>query len=321
MICLIFGAQDLMIKNRLNKLLNERLGTVDDFNCVKFNADNIELDEVLFECTMMPLGSNRKSVVLDNANFLSGEKSSKKQLTKEQEKVLLNYLEFPNEDCDLYFIVHSSTLSESNPICKKIREVGKIVESVNPNEKEWVAYVYKLFEKYGIIADDSVINEFLKRTNNDAMLINNEVKKLALYGDKITMEVLDLLVAKPIDDNIFDLINFIMTNKKDDALKLYRDLIVKNEEPVAIIALIATQLRFYIDVFTLSEEKIFQDDIAKQLKVHPYRVKLALNNKKKISLDLLKNNIERLYQLDYDIKSGKVDRFFGLELFILNFNK
>lgn len=321
MICLIFGAQDLMIKNRLNKLLNERLGTVDDFNCVKFNADNIEIEDVMFECTMMPLGSERKSVVLDNANFLSGEKNNKKQLTKEQEKVILNYLEYPNDDCDLYFIVHSSTLNENNAICKKIKEVGKIVESVNPNEKEWIAYVYKLFEKYGIVADDLVISEFLKRTNNDAMLINNEVKKLALYGDRITMAVLDLLVAKPIDDNIFDLVNFIMANKKDEALKLYRDLIVKNEEPVAIIALIATQLRFFIDVFTLSDEKMSQDDIAKQLKVHPYRVKLALNNKRFIKLQTLKNNMEYLYQLDFDIKSGKIDRFFGLELFLLNFNK
>ncbi|MCH5171711.1 MAG: DNA polymerase III subunit delta [Erysipelotrichales bacterium] len=321
MICLIFGAQDLMIKNRLNKLLNERLGNVDDFNCVKFNADNIEIEEVMFECTMLPLGSSRKAVVLDNANFLGGEKNNKKQISKEQEKVILNYLEFPNEECDLYFIVHSSSLNENNIICKKIKEVGKIVESVNPNEKEWIAYVNKLFEKYSIIADAMVIDEFLKRTNNDAMLINSEVKKLALYGDRITMDVLDLLVARPIDDNIFDLVNFIITNKKDKALRLYRDLIVKNEEPVAIVALVATQFRFLIDVFTLSDERLSQDDIAKQLKAHPYRVKLTLNNKKYVSLKSLKNGIESLYQLDYDIKSGKIDRFFGLELFILNFNK
>ncbi|MCH5180512.1 MAG: DNA polymerase III subunit delta [Erysipelotrichales bacterium] len=321
MICLIFGAQDLMIKNRLNKLLNERLGSVDDFNCVKFNADNVEIEDVMFECTMMPLGSEKKAVVLDNANFLSGEKTNKKQLTKEQEKSILSYLSSSNEYCDLYFIVHSSTLNESNAIYKKIKEVGKIVESVNPNEKEWMAYVYKLFEKYEITASNDVISEFIKRTNNDAMRINNEVKKLALYGDKITMDALDLLVARPIDDNIFDLVNFIMANKKEEAIKLYRDLIIKNEEPVALIALISTQLRFYIDVFTLAEEKMYQDDIAKQLKAHPYRVKLALNNKRYVSLKSLKDNMENLYKLDYDIKSGRIDRFFGLELFILNFNR
>ncbi len=320
MVCLIFGAQDLMIKNRLNKLINERLGVVNDFNCVKFNADTVEIFDVIEECKLMPLETEKKAVVYDNANFLSGDKT-KKVLTKENEQAILNYLEHTNEYCDLYFVVHSSSLNLANPICKKIKEIGKIIESVDPSDKEWQDYVYKLFAKYEIAIDKEAIEEFLKRTNKDAMLINSEVKKLSLYGDKITLNVLNLMVAKPLEDNIFELVNYLVTNKKKNAIELYRDLIVKNEEPVALIALIATQLRFFVDVFSLHLENLSQEEIATTLKVHPYRIKLALNNQRFISLKSLKESLEKLYQLDYDIKSGKVDRFFGLELFILNFNK
>lgn len=321
MICLLFGAQDLMIKNRLNKMLNERLGTIDDFNCARFNFDNSELEEVMFECTMMPLGSDKKAVVLDNANFLSNEKFKKQTLTKEEEQIIINYLNKPNEDCDLYFIVHSSALDEKNQIVKAIKEKGKIVESLNPNDKEWMAYAYKLFDKYEVNANDKVIEEFVKRTNNDAMRMTSEIKKLSLYGDVITLEILDKLVNKPIDDNIFNLVNYVITNQKKEALELYRDLLIKNEEPVALIALMATQVRFILDVLLLGADGNSQEEIAQILKVHPYRVKMALNNRRYIKINDLKKELENLYLLDYDIKAGKVDRFFGLELLILNFNK
>ena len=153
------------------------------------------------------------------------------------------------------------------------------------------------------------------------MLMNNEIKKLALYSNKITMNDLDLLVAKPLEDKIFNLCTLIVTNKTKEAINLYRDLLVINEEPVAIIALIATQIRLFVDVFTLSEAGLSQADISKELNIHPYRIKLALDNRRYIKLKNLKQEIDNLYKLDYDIKSGKIDRFFGLEMFILNFNK
>ena len=151
--------------------------------------------------------------------------------------------------------------------------------------------------------------------------MNNEIKKLALYSNNITMSDLDLLVARPLEDKILNLCTLIVANKRKEAISLYRDLLVKNEEPVAMISLIATQLRLFIDVFTLNDAGLSQGEIANELNIHPYRIKLALDNRRYIRLSSLKNEIENLYQLDYDIKSGKVDRFYGLEMFILNFNK
>ena len=151
----------------------------------------------------------------------------------------------------------------------------ELLKALNPSDKDWIKYAEKLFANYGIEANYNVIDEFTKRTNKDAMLMNNEIKKLALYSNKITMNDLDLLVAKPLEDKIFNLCTLIVTNKTKEAINLYRDLLVKNEEPVAIIALIATQIRLFVDVFTLSEAGLSQADISKELNIHPYRIKLA----------------------------------------------
>lgn len=321
MIYLLFGAQDLMIKNRLNKMLNEQLGTIDDFNCVRFNLDSVTLEEALFECTLMPLGSDTKAVIIDNANFLSSEKSKKRALTKEDEKALNDYLNHPNEQCQLYFIVHSPNLDEKNANTKKIKEKAKVIESVNPTNQEWLNYGYKLFEKYQVSYGRGVVEEFVNRTNNDALLMTNEVKKLALSGKRITLDNLDLFVSKPLDDKVLNLLNLLLTKNKRKALMMYNDLMIKNNEPVAIISLLATQLRLMCDIFALINENMSQEEISHILKIHPYRVKLAFDNTRFVSYEALKSELEKLYQLDYNIKSGQVDRFFGLEMYILNFNE
>lgn len=64
-----------------------------------------------------------------------------------------------------------------------------------------------------------------------------------------------------------------------------------------------------------------ESEIADIMKIHPYRVKLALENRRRISLDAIMQEIENLYQLDLAIKSSKVDRFYAFEMFLLNFNR
>ncbi len=321
MVIVLFGVQDLMLKSTLKKIITEKIKEINEFNFVSYDALECEMLDVMYEATLMPICEDSRIIVVDNAAFLSTEKSKKVTLTKEEEKAILDYVKNPNSAVTMIFIVHSEKIDEKNAIIKAVKENGRIIEALNPSDKDWIKYAEKLFANYGIEANYNVIDEFTKRTNKDAMLMNNEIKKLALYSNKITMNDLDLLVAKPLEDKIFNLCTLIVTNKTKEAINLYRDLLVKNEEPVAIIALIATQIRLFVDAFTLSEAGLSQADISKELNIHPYRIKLALDNRRYIKLKNLKQEIDNLYKLDYDIKSGKIDRFFGLEMFILNFNK
>ena len=321
MVIVLFGVQDLMLKSTLKKIITEKIKEINEFNFVSYDALECEMLDVMYEATLMPICEDSRIIVVDNAAFLSTEKSKKVTLTKEEEKAILDYVKNPNAAVTMIFIVHSEKIDEKNAIIKAVKENGRIIEALNPSDKDWIKYAEKLYANYGIEANYNVIDEFTKRTNKDAMLMNNEIKKLALYSNKITMNDLDLLVAKPLEDKIFNLCTLIVTNKTKEAINLYRDLLVKNEEPVAIIALIATQIRLFVDVFTLSEAGLSQADISKELNIHPYRIKLALDNRRYIKLKNLKQEIDNLYKLDYDIKSGKIDRFFGLEMFILNFNK
>ena len=82
--------------------------------------------------------------------------------------------------------------------------------------------------------------------------------------------------------------------------------------------MVANQFRLMLQVKILSNNGLSESDIDKSLKVHPYRVKLALQKSKDLSIEKLSNYLLELSDLDLNIKSGNIDRFRGLESFFLN---
>ena len=59
-------------------------------------------------------------------------------------------------------------------------------------------------------------------------------------------------------------------------------------------------------------------EIGKILKENPNAIWHALQNSFNYSCEELKDKIDSLANLDYEIKSGKIDRFIGFYLFLLN---
>ena len=60
-----------------------------------------------------------------------------------------------------------------------------------------------------------------------------------------------------------------------------------------------------------------KDEIAEYFKVKPGRAYYMIQAAKKISDNSLTNILERISELDFNIKSGKIDKKLGLQLFIL----
>ncbi|MCI3988293.1 DNA polymerase III subunit delta, partial [Bacillus vallismortis] len=75
--------------------------------------------------------------------------------------------------------------------------------------------------------------------------------------------------------NIFELINKIVNRKRTESLQIFFDLLKQNEEPIIIMALISNQFRLILQTKYFAEQGYGHKHIAANLKVHPFRVKLA----------------------------------------------
>lgn len=321
MIFVLFGTQDLMVKNRLSRVLKERLENVDDFNCVKFEGNQTLIQDIIYEATLMPLGVERKAVVVYNAPFLTGDKVKTKFENEQDFSVLEKYIDNPNEDCDLIFACNVKKLEGKSKIVKSLLSKSQVFELVDLEKGDWHKFARQLFDKYEVKIDAYALDEFVKRCNQNAYLMTNEAKKLSLFSSNISLDDVNLLVPSPIEENVFAIFDFMIKDRIDLALKIYQDLQTGNIEPVKLISILASQVRTLVDVFALKETGLSNLEVAEQLGINDYRVKLANESKKYINIEELKLLLDDLYTLDYKIKSGLIDRFLGFELLLLKFKK
>lgn len=90
-----------------------------------------------------------------------------------------------------------------------------------------------------------------------------------------------------------------------------------NEEPLKIIIILANQFRIMYQSKELLKKGYTEKDIASILKIHPYRVKLAIQNGRSYSSKTLLKYLNDLADIDIGIKTGKLNKDLALELFIL----
>ena len=112
-------------------------------------------------------------------------------------------------------------------------------------------------------------------------------------------------IPKTLQDNIFDLTQFILTKKMDQARDLVRDLTLQGEDEIKLIAVMLGQFRTFTQVKILSESGQTESQIASSLgsflgrNPNPYQIKFALRDSRGLSLSFLKQAISYLIETDY----------------------
>ena len=95
-------------------------------------------------------------------------------------------------------------------------------------------------------------------------------------------------------------------------------MLINGEEPIKILVILANQFRIIYQAKELYKQGYSGNDIATMIGIHPYRIKLALKKAINYNSDTLLDYLEKLADLDYDIKIGNIESSLGLEMFILS---
>ena len=325
MIYLISGKQNIRLKSQMKNIVKKSLGEIDAINFVKHDASFTLVQEIVDDANYLPLGYDHKAVVVDNPYFLLKEKSKNKIESDQNYQELIDYINHPDENCDLIFLVNTSEsdVDKKNAIYQAIEKNGQIIAITEPKENQWhevVAHYFK--EKWpDVTIDYDAAQELARRTEGDYASLFNNGTKLALYTDHIHFDDVTLMVTRPLEENSFLLFNYLLEGKNIEAVALYRDLKSSSVEPVTLISMIANQFRLLNRVSYLSKQGFDNDAIAQELSINPIRAKILRKNSMVISQRVINQALEDLYQLDLNIKSGLVDRFYSFELFLINFKR
>ena len=165
------------------------------------------------------------------------------------------------------------------------------------------------------------INLLINRVGDNLYVLENEINKLKIYKNndlEITNEDIFEVTTKSINTDIFNLIDNIVNKNIDEALTNYYELIKIGEEPIKILVLLANQFRLMYQVKELSKKGYRIYDIMDLLDQKQYPIQKAIQKGYNYDSKLLLEYLNKLSELDINIKTGKIDKNIGLELFILD---
>ena len=305
MVYLLYGTNDFAIQKEIEKITKD----FDKMNISKHDLTEDDIKDVISDAETFSMFADNKVVIAENATIFTSSGNGDLE-------ILENYLAHINPNTILIFTINEEKIDERKKITKKIKKDYKLI-SFNQNETP-NSLVRNLLNGYNITSSN--INLLIDRVGTNPLILENEVNKIKLYKDDKTVtkeDILNLTTKRP-EIDIFKLIDDIVMKNKDEALEIYNEMLKVNEEPLKIVILLASQFRLMYQAKELAKKGYSEKNISEVLKVHPYRVKLALQKGKKYKAETLLNYLSVLADIDIAIKTGKTDKNLALELFLLN---
>jgi len=307
---LLYGTEKFLIDKEVKNIISKN--NIEEINISKYDLELNSLNEILDDANTISLFSNNKLIIVENAYIFSRVQNKK----IDNLEILENYLK-NNNDTIIIFINNNEKIDSVKKIVKLIKEKG-VIKEFNPL-KNINSTVKTMFDDYKI--SDSSINLLIDRVGNNLELIYQEVEKLKIYKieDKIiTNTNIEDAVVENINIDIFKFVDDIINKNKKSAIKTYKELLKLNEEPIKIIALLASKFRLMYQANKLAKKGYTEENISEILKVHKYPVHLAILSGYKYNSQILLKYLNDLADLDIGIKTGEKDKELALELFILS---
>lgn len=319
----VLGTERYFIEQIQEELLKNALDEeAFDLNFSSFDMKETTINNAIFEGASLPFFGERKLIFVNNPYFLTGERVTIGP--DHQLEELADYLQNPAEFSIMVFFAPYEKMDRRKKITKLMEKKTKVVDVSAPRPHEVNRYIKDLVKNKNYRFMDDAFQLFLERTDGELTNMMHELEKLFLYHKDtktITKKSVDQLVPKTLEQNVFELNNLILNNQVDASMNVYHDLLIQKEEPIKIVALLISQFRILLQVKILQKQGYQQGDIAKMLKVHPYRIKLSLQNVRKYDQTILSEALNYLIDADFKMKTGQINQELQIELFIMRFTQ
>lgn len=291
-----------------------------DMNFSSFDLTDVSLEDMIGEAISAPFFGDKRLVFAEDPYFLTGEKI--KHTVEQNVDLLIDYLKNPTPSTILVIFATYEKLDQRKKITKQLKKTAVEVDAGKLDSHLLAKALSKQLSSEGFNIDANALELLVNKTKGSYSLALNQLDKLKLYALKsksIDEEAVNELVPQSLDDNVFELMNQILKRNVYQAEELYHQFLLQKIDPILLTAIFTSQLRSLIQTKILSNKGLGEATIAKQLRIHPYRVKMSLKQSRYLKLSDLSSMFQDIVDLDYQVKSGQGDKELLFDLFIAKF--
>ena len=308
MIIFLYGADTYRSRQKLNEIIDHyKKIHKSGLNLRYFDGENLTFQDFksAFETTSM--FREKKLLVLKD---VFANKDFQEEFLKEGKK-------FVNSD-NIILIYEKKEIDKKSSFFKFLKKNSQFQEFKPLEGEKLKNWVKKELGKYQAQINREALDELVNFVGGNLWQMESEIKKLVNYknGQKIKKEDIELLVRSKIETDIFKTIDAISEKKKSQAITLLHQHLEKGDSPLYLLAMINFQFRNLLEIKELIEKNTPYYKIISKSNLHPFLVKKSYQQAKRFTFWQLKKIYQKIFQLDYQIKTGKIEPETALDLFI-----
>ncbi len=312
MIYLLKGKEVFLLRKQLEKIV-ALLGVQND-EIINFDCLENSEDELLSELNTPSFFTEHKVVVVKNPYFLTDSRIKTSTVFKCDD--LSDYLNNHNPSNTLIFFAEYEKLSSRKNICKILDKVANVFEANNISPSQLFSGVKKACESRSIKINDNTIRYLINLVPNGLEPLINELDKMKHLDQEITTSLLDVIIEKPISQNIFELTDGVAKKDKLQIIKSYADITIKKNQEMTALALLSNQFAIQLMIKKLDLQGYDIAKISKIMNKNPYVIKKNYSVSKTYTLDSITMWNNMCVELDHSIKTGKIDAKIGIDVLI-----
>ncbi len=301
MIYLFYGKDDYRIKQRLEEIIREEKKTSKNLNLKNLQGSYRDFKD---EFSQVPMFKEKNIFVL--TDFFS-DSDFKENFVKDGKKFA--------DSQDLIIFCEKKDIPAKDSLLVFLKKNAK-VEFFRPLQGEQLkSWIQKEARMLSAQMERGASEKLIEFVGNDLWRLANEIRKLAAYkkeSRKIEREDVELMVKPNIEADIFKTIDALAGKDKKTALSLLHKHLEKGDTPLYLLSMITFQFRNIIAVKDLAE----RGQSLQKAGLHPYVAQKSSRQARSFTLDELKKIYRKIFQVDYKIKTGKLEASLALDLFI-----
>ena len=293
---LVQGEDFYLFEKAKSMILNACKIQMPDLNISSFDEDNFTAKAFLDSCEAFPIGDEYRIIILKGITKIS----------ETDKKEILAYLKNPVKSTVIIILDYVS----------KFDFLKKNVEFIDARRMEnslLVKIIVNDLSKLGKTISLEAVNALIESCNGYLTKIQNEIIKLAYFSDDllITKQLVDKIVIKDMEYTTFELTEALASRNGDKALRILSLM----DSEIGVFSLISNHFR---RLFFISISEMTNLDLAEYLGVKEYAILKARNQLKGFSKIQLRKINKLLEEIDFNVKSGKMNSKNALYFLVFN---
>lgn len=308
MIIFLYGEDSYRSKKKLEEIVGEyKRIHKSGLNLIYVDVGEKEFDEFSSLFRSNSMFDEKKLIILKN---IFADKKFQEDFLEDFKKI--------KDAKDIVVVYENDKVDERTKLFKLFKKEVKGQEFVPLTASALKKWTDLEFEKYGAKINSRAQEMLLFYIGNNLWQLENEIKKLAHFkqGKLIEVEDIELHIKSKIENDIFKTIEAFAAKEKKQSLIFLHKHLESGDNALYLLSMIAYQFRNLLIIKELIDSKKPYDVIVKKSGLHPFVVKKTFYLCNKFSLEQLKKIYQKIFQIDLDIKSGKIDPELALEIFV-----